>query len=153
MKRKHIAVLSIAVFLILMAFSSPNARAQCRSFVKSVCLPQLTPFIHDGNYQAVKMCEGEDAEIYKTIFAGQKYRLLVCVDNILPNVEFIVTDIYQTILFDNRKNGNVVFWDFESEASQQIKITISIPKSKKKESDDQKTVFGCVGVLFGFMGK
>ena len=151
MRHKPIPFFSIVVILSLIVLSSFDVTAQCKSFVKSGCIPQMTPFIHDGNYQAVKMSEGEEAEVYKTIFAGQKYRLLICKDHALPDVEFVVTDNNRTILFDNRKNENVNFWDFISDASQQIKITIRIPKSPKRANSDQKVVFECVGVLFGLM--
>jgi hypothetical protein len=150
MKHKYI-LFSVAAFVFAMGFSSPNACAQCKSFVKSLCLPQLEKYIHDGNYQAVMMSEGEEAEVYKTIFAGQQYRLLVCIDNSLPNVEFVVSDIRRNILFDSRKNGNVKFWDFKSDASQQIKITIRIPKPQKQGAAEKEIVFGCAGILFGML--
>jgi len=151
MQSKHIPVLALAAFLLTMVFSSPNALAQCKSFVKSSCAPQLKPFIHDGNYQAVMMSEGEEAEVFKTIFAGQQYRLLICADQLLPDVEFVVTDIRRTVLFDNRKNDHTKFWDFKAEASQQIKITIRIPKTKKPVGAERELNFGCVGLLFGLM--
>ena len=147
MRPKHIPALYIIAFLLVMAYSSQNAMAQCKSFVKNSCLPQLVPFIHDGNYQAVIMSEGEEAEVYKTIFAGQRYRLMVCIDDALPTVEFVVTDIRRNILFDNRKNDNTKTWDFRSDISQQIKVTIRIPKRQ----GSQELIFGCVGVLFGMM--
>jgi hypothetical protein len=151
MQVKQTPAFAIAVFLFVMAFSSLDARAQCKAFVKSTCLPQLAPYIHDGSYQAVMMSEGEEAEVYKTIFAGQQYRLFVCTDSSLPNVEFVVSDIHRTILFDNRKNGNMKVWDFKASASQQIKVTIRIPKPQKQGTGEQEVVFGCVGVLFGLM--
>ena len=150
MRQKHI-FLAIAAFLLALGFSSPNAQAQCKSFVKSSCLPQLAPYIHDGNYQAAILSEGEEAEVYKTIFAGQRYRLLICLEKALPSVEFVVSDIRRTILFDSRKNNNATFWDFKADASQQIKITIRVPKTKKQGSGDQEFIFGCVGVLFGLL--
>ena len=148
MQQKHISAFAIVSFLLVMAFSSPNVQAQCKAFVKSTCLSQLEPYIHDGSYQAVIMSEGEEAEVYKTVFAGQRYRLLVCIDNSLPNVEFVVSDIRRNILFDNRKDGNNI-WDFKSDVSQQIKVTIRIPKSQKQ--GNEKLVFGCAGVLFGLL--
>jgi len=147
MRPIHISVSAIVAFLWVLAFSSPNIHAQCKSFVKSSCLPQLTPYIHDGSYQAVIMSEGEDAEIFKTVFAGQQYRLIICTENALPNVEFVVSDNRRTILFDNRKNGNVKIWDFKSDVSQQIKIAIRIPKG----TNNNEIIFGCVGVLFGLL--
>ena len=151
MRQKHVTALATAAFLLVMVLSSQNTLAQCKTFVKSNCLPQLTPYIHDGNYQAVIMSEGEEAEVYKTIFAGQAYRLIVCVDEIMPNVEFVVSDIRRNILFDNRKNSNAKVWDFKPEASQQIKVTIRIPKSQKQGAGDKDLIVGCVGVLFSLM--
>jgi len=151
MKRKHFLASAVIVFLLVMVFSSQNALAQCKTFVKSNCLPQLTPYIHDGNYQAVIMSEGEEAEVYKTIFAGQPYRLIVCVDDILPSVEFVISDIRRNILFDSRKNGNMKTWDFKPDASQQIKVTIRIPKSQKQGVGERELIFGCVGVLFSLL--
>ncbi len=152
MRLKYLPVFAILIVLFATA-SSFDASAQCKAFVKSSCLPKLAPYIHDGSYQAVIMSEGEEAEIYKTIFAGQKYRLYVCIDDNLPSVEFVVSDIHRNILFDNRKNGNTKQWDFSPDASQQIKVTIRIPKSKKEGADEKELVFGCVGVLFGLMDK
>jgi len=152
MRQKHIPALAIMIaFLLVMVLSSQNAVAQCKSFVKTNCLPQLTPYLHDGNYQAVIMGEGEEAEVYKTIFAGQPYRLIVCADDLLPNVEFVVSDIRRNILFDNRKSGNVKIWDFKPEASQQIKVTIRIPKSQKQGASNRELIYGCVGVLFSLL--
>lgn len=93
------------------------------------------------------MSPGEEAEVYKTIFAGQQYRLLICVDNQLPGVEFVVSDIRRNILFDNRRNDNVRFWDFRPEASQQIKVTIRIPRIP----GSSEIIHGCVGMLFGLL--
>ena len=147
MRPKHIQAIAVVTFLLVTTFSSQDALAQCKNFVKNSCIPQLKPFIHDGNYQAVTMSEGEEAEVYKTVFAGQKYRLIICTENALPDVEFVVSDNRRTVLFDNRKNGNGKIWDFKFDVSQQIKVTIRIPKSKKEGS----AASGCVGVLFGMM--
>jgi hypothetical protein len=151
MRQKHIPVLAIAALLFVAAFSSPEVRAQCKIFVKTNCIPHLQPYIHDGNYQAVMMAEGEEAEVYKTIFAGQRYRLFICIDDALPNVEFVVSDIRRTILFDNRKNENVKVWDFKAESSQQIKITVRIPKFQKQSNGEKESIFGCVGLIFGLV--
>ncbi len=154
MRHKHTSATAVIILVLLVsAFSSSNVRAQCKSFVKTSCLPNLAPYIHDGSYQAVIMSEGEEAEIYKTIFAGQQYRLYVCCDDNLPDVEFVVSDIHRNILFDNRKNNYVKNWDFKPDASQQIKVTIRVPKAKKQGNAEQELIFGCVGVLFGLMDK
>ena len=150
MRQKYKPVLAIVALLFVMAFSSLDAKAQCKTFVKS-SLPQLAPYIHDGSYQAVMMSEGEEAEVYKTIFAGQQYRLYVCSADVLPDIEIIVSDIHRNILFDNRKNTNLKIWDFKSDASQQIKVMVRIPKSNGKGNSENEVAFGCIGVLFGLL--
>ncbi|MDR0714317.1 MAG: hypothetical protein LBF89_08685 [Bacteroidales bacterium] len=141
---RRIFSIVIAVFLTVLSF---DASAQCKVFVKGACIPVLNPYIHDGSYQAAIMSQGEEAEVYKTLFAGQQYRLYVCVEQMIPEVEFIVSDIHRNILFDSRKNGNIRQWDFRSDASQQIKVTVRIPEPKGSKTGNR--VEGCVGVFFG----
>ena len=145
----QITSLYVLAISLLTCFSSlSDANAQCRIFVRT-CVTELHPYIHDGSYQAVIMTQGEEAEVYKTVFAGQQYRLYICADHTLPNVEFIVSDFRRNILFDNRKNNNTTVWNFKFDSSQQIKVTIRIPKSS--QGDATGHVFGCVGVLFGLL--
>jgi len=151
MRQKLFPAFATMLFFFLVMISSQNAMSQCKTFVRGSCLPQLIPYIHDGNFQAAIMSEGEEAEVYKTVFSGQSYRLLVCIDDVIPHIEFVVSDIRRNILFDNRKNGNVTVWDFKPDASQQIKVTIRIPKSQKQGSSEQEQVFGCVGILFSLL--
>ena len=143
MRLKQILVPALMMFL----FSSPDALAQCRTFVRNGCVPKMTPYVHDGNNQAVIIFEGENADVMKTIFAGQRYRLLICTDDALPDVEFVVSDMQRNILFDNRKSGNVQMWDFISDVSKQIKITIRVPETRRQETPAS----GCIAVLFGIM--
>ncbi|MDR1865584.1 MAG: hypothetical protein LBR08_08435 [Bacteroidales bacterium] len=146
---RHILAITL-LSVIVAAVCPPDGTAQCKVFVKGACIPVLNPYIHDGSYQAAIMSEGEEAEVYKTVFAGQQYRLYVCVDQVMPDVEFVVSDIHRNILFDSRKNGNVRQWDFRPDASQQIKVTVRIPV--RKENNENPTI-GCVGVFFGLKEK
>jgi len=146
--KKHIHILAFLAVLFSTLFLMPEVKAQCQVFVRSLCVPELQPYIHDGGFQAVIMREGEEAEVYKTVFAGQQYRLFICIDSSLPNVEFVVSDIRRNILFDNQKNDNTRVWNFRPSASQQIKVTIRIPRSRQGGGEQN---FGCVGVLFGLL--
>ena len=151
MKQKHFPLVAMMLFFFVVVMSSQEAQAQCKSFIKVSCLPQLKPYIHDGNFQAVVMSEGEEAEIYKTVFSGQSYRLFICIDDNIPTIEFVVSDIRRNILYDNRKNDNLKVWDFKPEVSQQIKVTIRIPKSQKQGVGEQEYNYGCVAILFSLL--
>ena len=66
--------------------------AQCKGFAKKICKLELIPYIHDGNYHAAMLTEGEEAELYKTFYSGQDYRIAICGSNALPDVEFQIVD-------------------------------------------------------------
>ena len=137
----------LIALVIALAFTSFNANAQCKGFAKKICKLELIPFIHDGNYHAAILTEGEEAELYKTFYAGQKYRLAVCGSDALRDIEFQVIDAYKNVLYDNTEHEMSRIWDFEVEASQQLKITVKVPTS---DTESEYPASGCVAIMFGF---
>lgn len=123
-----------------------TGNAQCKSFAKKVCKLELSPYIHDGNFNAAILTEGEDAELYKTFYAGQNYRIYICGSDALPQIEFQVLDINRNVLYDNRKFNYSKLWDFKLEASQQLIISLRV---KGSEGASEELLSGCVAILFG----
>lgn len=123
-----------------------TGNAQCKNFAKKVCKLELTPYIHDGNFNAAILTEGEDAELFKTFYAGQEYRIAVCGSESLPRVEFVVMDADRKILYTNAKQNYATFWDFKVEATQQLIIVVQVPASDSKDAD---IASGCVAIMFG----
>ncbi len=142
MKKLFPALIVFTLFLALPQLS----QAQCKSFAKKVCKLELAPYIHDGNYNAAILTEGEDAELYKTFYAHQKYRIYICSSESLPDIEFQVLDVNRNILYDNRKNDLSKIWDFELESSQQLIISLRV---KNSEGTSEELVSGCVAIMFG----
>lgn len=139
----------ITIITLILAFNT-SVNAQCKGFAKKLCKLELTGFIHDGNYHAAILTEGEEAELYKTFYSGQNYRLAICGSEALPAIEYQVVDAYKNVLFDNKQHDMVGMWDFKLESSQQLKIVVKVPVSA------QKTEFpnsGCVAIMFGFQEK
>jgi hypothetical protein len=139
----------IITCIVVAALTLP-VQAQCKGFAKNLCKTELTGYTHDGNYHAAILTEGEEAELYKTFYSGQKYRLAVCGSEILPPVEYQVVDAYKNVLFDNRQHNNVSTWDFTLESSQQLKVVVKVPVSGKKSEYPES---GCVSIMFGFQEK
>ena len=146
--KQLIKVIIVAVVLCGAANNSINA--QCKGFAKSLCKSELGSYLHDGNYHAAVLVEGEEAELYKTFYSGQKYRIAICATETLPGVEFKVVDAYKNVLFDNTKHNNVGTWDFTLESSQQLKIIVKVPLSNTKSEYPNS---GCVSIMFGFQEK
>src|SRR5690554_2558968 len=120
--RSLIIILLTGVFF----FSSFSGSAQCKNYAKRVCRLELAPYIHDGNYNAAILTEGEDAELFKTFYAGQEYRIAVCGSEPLSKVEFQVLDVERTILYTNANHNFKLTWDFKVESTQQLIILVKV---------------------------
>lgn len=138
----------LITLVFALVFLSNNASAQCKGFAKKICKLELIPYIHDGNYHAAILTEGEEAELYKTFYSGQDYRLAICGSDALPDIEFQVIDAYKNVLYDNTEHNKSRVWDFQLEASQQLKITVRVPNSN---TESEYPASGCVAIMFGFL--
>lgn len=140
------------VFIILMSFivSAQVAHSQCKGFAKKICKTELEPYIHDGNFHAAILTEGEEAELYKTFYSDTEYRIAVCGSDALPNIEFRVIDANKNVLYSNKDHNFGRTWDFKLESSQQLKILIKVHPSGKNA---EEVVSGCVSIMFGFKEK
>lgn len=141
--KKIYQILIVLTVLALLPFSG---NSQCKSFAKKVCKSELMPYIHDGNYNAAILTEGEDAELYKTFYAGQNYRIYICGSDALPEIEFQVLDVNRNVLYDNRKANYARLWDFKLESSQQLIISLRV---KNSEGESEELISGCVAIMFG----
>ncbi|MBA7539443.1 hypothetical protein ES705_31722 [subsurface metagenome] len=137
----------LITLVFALALLNNIASAQCKGFAKKICKLELIPYIHDGNYHAAILTEGEEAELYKTFYSGQNYRLAICGSDALPDIEFKVIDAYKNVLYDNTEHNKDRVWDFQLEASQQLKITVKVPNSN---TESEYPASGCVAIMFGF---
>lgn len=140
---------SIILLFTALLFTSTVSFAQCKTFAKGTCKPELDPYIHDGIYNATELSEGESAELFKTFYSGQEYRVAVCGDASLPPIEFEIMDSDRNVLFSNKEADYARVWDFKLEASQQLIVSIQVKTNDDKVSDE--VARGCVAVLIGFM--
>lgn len=122
-----------------------TANAQCKGFARRICKLDLENFIHDGNYHAAVLTEGEEAELYKTFYSGHNYRIAICGSDVLPDIEFKVMDIQRNVLYTNRNNNFSNTWDFRLESSQQLMISLTVLRNNPGE----EPASGCVAILFG----
>jgi hypothetical protein len=146
--RQLIQTLLITVLLSLLV--PGEAAAQCKGFAKSLCKKELGVYLHDGNYHAAVLVEGEEAELYKTFYSDLEYRLAICGADGLPPIEFTVMDATGKVLYSNKEGGLTNIWDFKLESSQQLKIVVKVSTFGTR---DQLPASGCVAIMFGFKAK
>jgi hypothetical protein len=137
----------LALFLIV---TTVNVNAQCKAFAKKICLPELGAYTHDGNYHAAILVEGEEAELYKTFYSDMDYRVAICGEDKLPNIEFKVLDANKNVLYSNKDANFAKTWDFKLQSSQQLKLVIKVT-SLSQPGDTPAS--GCVAIMFGFKMK
>jgi len=137
----------ISVLTLFIAIATLNVDAQCKAFAKNDCLPTLHPYIHDGNYHAAVLVEGEEAELYKTFYSDMDYRVAIIGENKLPDVEFKVYDEDKNIIYSNKDNNYAKTWDFKLESSKQLRLVVKV-NTVKKPGDIPAS--GCVAIMFGF---
>ncbi len=137
----------IPILALFFIATTGNVDAQCKAFAKKKCLPELGTYTHDGNYHAAVLVEGEEAELYKTFYSDMDYRVAICGEDKLPNVEFKVLDSNKNVLYSNKDNDYARTWDFKLQASQQLKLVVKV--SSFNQSGDVPAS-GCVSIMFGF---
>lgn len=143
---KRVLQTLLIVFLVITSVSFSNA--QCKNFAKKICKEVLNPYVHDGIYNATVLSEGETAELFKTFYSGQEYRISVCGADEIPNVEFQVLDAERNVLYSNKENTKNKNWDFKLESSQQLIIAIQVQTTDEMHDE---ILSGCVAVLIGFL--
>ncbi len=135
------------VLALLIFISAQNVNAQCKAFAKKECIPELGSYIHDGNYHAAVLVEGEEAELYKTFYSDMEYRVAIVGEEKLPPVEFQVVDANKNVLYSNKSANYARTWDFKLQASQLLKLVVKVTSSNKS---GELPASGCVAIMFGF---
>lgn len=90
---------------------------------------------------------GEVAELVVTFYKDQDYRLFVCSQENLGKVEFKLLDSDRNTLFCNKDHDFVNYWDFHSNATQQLIVQVLVPQV---DEGNTITESGCISILIGF---
>lgn len=139
-------VLIIAVLMLMVAMPG-LLNAQCKGFTKKECIPDLKPFVYNGQLNSAVLNEGDVAELLLTFYNGQDYRVFVCGQPILGNIEFRLLDTDRNVIFYNKDHDFVKVWDFKSNSTQQLIVQVRVPVGESRSEIVQS---GCVSILVGF---
>ena len=140
---KSIHKIIAAIIACLMALPSIS-QAQCKDFSEKEVMPMLGEYIVSGRYNTLKLREGEEILIFKTLSKGIDYRIIVkCVDSLATNLHFTITDWEDNTIYDNGSQGFT--WDYKSEKTQRIKINVFVPKTTEQPPLKE----GCMTVITG----
>jgi len=139
-------LVSILIIFAGMFFANSTFSQNCRKFAKKDCRPAIAPYIHNGQLNNANLFEGDKAEIMLTFYSGQKYRLLVCSQEQLGDVYFIIKDVDKNEIYNSEgKNSNL--FDFKVASTQQLIVEVNVPESANTHDIDFQ---GCVSIMVGF---
>jgi len=137
-------IIYIALLMVVLPFM---LNAQCKGFTKKECIPDLKPYVYNGQLNSAVLNEGDVAELLLTFYSGQDYRILICGQPILGNLEFRLLDTDRNVIFYNKDHDFVKFWDFKSNSTQQLIVQVRVPVGESRSEIVQS---GCVSILVGF---
>ena len=137
-------LLKLLAFAILLNIPSLGF-GQCAGFAKNKCLPKLAPFINSGQMYNTTLLSGDRTELSMTFYAGQNYRILVCAQKELGEIQFKLKDASNNTIFSNKGYGNM--WDFNVQSTQELTIEVTTPATDPDVALDKS---GCVSILVGF---
>ena len=138
---------TLLISALIFGFATFQINAQCKGFAKQVCKVELGSYTHDGNYHAAILTEGEEAEMYKTFYSDQDYRVAICGSENLPPIEFKVMDANKNVIYSNKDSKYGKTWDFKLESSQQLKLVVKVTTFEQAGDEPAN---GCVAIMFGF---
>ncbi len=142
--------ISIMAIIAMMVLWQAPCMAQCNEFTENEVLPLLNDgndnFIISGKYNSVKLNEGDDMLIFRSLPKGITYRFIAKADNSMPKDVFFVVESWQgDTIFDSSKNGFPPYFDYENRKNnQRVKIYVKVPITGNKPSAN-----GCVTVVTG----
>lgn len=123
-----------------------TASAQCRSFAKNKCVPDLAPYKFNESFNAAQLAPGEEAEVKLTFYSGQEYRVSVCTHPILGEVNWKLVDQNNQIVFESLADNPKHSFDLKAASTVPMKVVVWVPTRPTSEL----VHVGCVAVLLGF---
>ena len=133
-------------FLIVALASPLISNAQCKNFAKNKCAPALEDYVPSDKFNSLRMVEGEEAEMNLIFVANHDYRVVICSQEILGDIEYeILTDRGQVIFSSNDDEGKSYF-DFSTTSTEKLQVVIRVSESDGSSGMSHE---GCVTVMIG----
>lgn len=133
--------------IIVLVFALPlSVFAQCNTFMKLKCNPVLKPYMSSGQVFNSTLLSDDKAKLLLTFYEGMNYRIVVCGQEELGNIQMRLKDGKNKVVFTGTVEESN-FWDLKVDATQVMTIEVLTPKSEESENIIKS---GCVSLMVGF---
>lgn len=136
-----------SALLVCAVLVSVAVQAQCRSFAKNKCVPELAPYKFNETFNAAQLAPGEEAEVNLTFYSGQDYRVMVCTHPILGEVNWKLVDENNKIVFESLADEPKHHFDLKAASTVPMKVVVWVPN----KGSSALVHVGCVAIMVGFM--
>lgn len=133
-------------FLVAAVTLALSASAQCRSFAKNKCVPELAPYKFNETFNAAQLAPGEEAEVSLTFYSGQDYRVMVCTHPILGEVNWKLVDENNKVVFESLADEPKHHFDLKAANTVPMKVVVWVPN----KGSSAMVHVGCVAIMVGF---
>lgn len=130
-----------------------QANGQCRGFAKTNCKESLGGYVSTGETNTSELKPGEKHQFMATFYKGQHYRIAICSDESLGNMQFTIRNAKRQLYFDNH-GEKISSFDFKVASTQQLIISLIAPENnaatEENTEESKEEISGCVSAITGF---
>ena len=144
----------IFLSLFILAAISFNAQTSvCGQFHRKYCEVENAkgdaPWIYNAQSKSGLFNQGSTSKIRCVIYKGMDYRINVCCETALGDK--LIYKIFDArtneLLYDNSTAQNAPLFEFQSTATRQLFIEVSVPSGATSQDKHKPMEAACVGLL------
>jgi hypothetical protein len=143
------------IFLTLFILSSVMAFSQasvCGQFHRKYCVVETKKggnegWLYNAQSKSGLFNQGMTSKIRCVIYKGMDYRINVCVETGDKAVYKIFDARTSELLYDNATAQNEPLFEFQSTASRQLIIEVTVPNGATSQDKHKPMEAACVGLL------
>jgi hypothetical protein len=136
-----------SALIITALVSTIYSYGQCKGFTKKHCLPELTPYLSNGQMIAAQLTPGETANVEINFNKNLSYRVIVCADSYLEGLNYTLNDASGKNYHTDTLDGETSIINLQVKQSGPLMLNMVIPDKKNATGIIRN---GCVSVLIGF---
>ncbi len=138
-----------ALFFSTVALSQANV---CGQFHRKYCNAEDKSdkgWMYNAQSRSGLFNQGMTSKIRCVIYKGMDYRINVCCETVLGDkVNYKIFDARTSeLLFDNSSAENTPTFEFQSTATRQLVIEVSVPHGATEQDKHKPVDAACVGLL------
>lgn len=143
----------VSIIFILSSVVALSQAGVCGQFHRSNCLTpgddKESPWLYNAQSKSGLFHQGNTSKIRCVIYKGMDYRVNVCCETTIGDkVNYKIFDARTNeLLFDNSTVEDSPTFEFESTATRQLIIEVTVPKGATEVDKHKPVDAACVGLL------